>query len=65
MKKLLACLIVVLMAVSAVSAVATADNPEKIKVLILPKFENGEMAGDFPGEAQFYYEGYVEGGRRV
>lgn len=62
MKKLLACLIVVLMAVSAVSAVATADNPEKIKVLILPKFENGEMAGDFPGEAQFYYEGYVEGG---
>ena len=33
-----------------------------IKVLILPKFEPGEMAGDFPGEAQFYYEGYLAGG---
>ena len=33
-----------------------------IKVLILPKFEPGEMAGDFPGEAQLYYEGYLAGG---
>ncbi|HAL18289.1 MAG TPA: hypothetical protein DCO86_01520 [Spirochaetaceae bacterium] len=34
-----------------------------VKVLILPKFEVGEMAGDFPGEAQFYYEGFLEGGK--
>ena len=33
-----------------------------IKVLILPKFEIGELSGDFPGEAQFYYEHYLEGG---
>lgn len=41
---------------------ATVENPEKIEVLILPKFENGEMAGDFPGEAQYYYENYLAGG---
>lgn len=34
----------------------------QIKALILPKFENGEMAGDFPGEAQYYYEAYCDGG---
>ncbi len=34
----------------------------KIKALILPKFEIQEMAGDYPGEAQFYYERYLEGG---
>ena len=53
-----------LMALAVVSSVAAADaaEPIDIKVLILPKFENGEMAGDFPGEAQYYYEGYVQGG---
>lgn len=34
----------------------------KIRVLILPKFEMGEMTGDFPGEAQYYYEAYCAGG---
>ena len=33
-----------------------------VKVLILPKFEVGEMTGDFPGEAQNYYEGFLAGG---
>ena len=39
-------------------------DPERIevKVLILPKFEVGEMAGDIPGEAQYYYEQYLDGG---
>ena len=32
-----------------------------VKVLILPKFEIGEMKGDFPGEAQYYYERYLDG----
>ena len=32
-----------------------------IKVLILPKFEVGEMDGDYPGEAQLYYHQYLEG----
>ena len=39
------------------------DEPEKIPVraLILPKFEVEEMTGDFPGEAQYYYESYLDG----
>ncbi len=32
----------------------------EIKVLILPKFEIGEMTGDYPGEAQFYYDAYLK-----
>ncbi len=30
-----------------------------VKVLLLPKFEVGEISGDFPGEAQYYYENYL------
>lgn len=44
------------------SATACSSAPVKINVLILPKFEVEEMAGDFPGEAQFYYEAYCQGG---
>ncbi len=33
-----------------------------VQVLILPKFEQGEIAGDFPGEAQYFYEEYLVGG---
>ena len=29
-----------------------------LNVLIIPKFEIGEMSGDFPGEAQLFYEEY-------
>ncbi len=32
-----------------------------MKVLLLPKFEVGGMADDFPGEAQCYYEQYLRG----
>lgn len=64
MKKLIAVLMVALLLVPTVcvSAFAEAEEPIEIKVLILPKFENGEMAGDFPGEAQYYYEAYCAGG---
>ena len=45
------------------AGMATEDEGRiPIRVLILPKFESGEMEGDFPGEAQFYYEGYLAGG---
>lgn len=44
------------------TAPAEKDAPVEIKVLILPKFESGEMAGDFPGEAQYYYEAYCMDG---
>jgi purine nucleoside permease len=34
-------------------------DPLPVKVLILPKLEVGEMTGDFPGEAQYYFEQYL------
>lgn len=37
-------------------------NPIPIRVLLLPKFETGAMSGDFPGEAQLFYEAYCAGG---
>ncbi|MGN1069675.1 MAG: hypothetical protein ACI4P5_04640, partial [Candidatus Fimadaptatus sp.] len=60
MKKMLSVLLVLMMLVAVIPAAAladAADAPIEIKVLILPKFEAGEMSGDFPGEAQYYYEG--------
>ena len=33
-----------------------------VQVLILPKFEVDELTGDFPGEAQLFYEEYLAGG---
>ncbi len=64
MKKLIAVLLVAMLLVPSMMAVAeTAEaQPIEIKALILPKFESGEMSGDFPGEAQYYYEGYCKGG---
>ena len=63
MKKTFALLLMVLLLMcSVLPAFAQSAEPVKIKVLILPKFESGEMAGDFPGEAQYYYEGYCQGG---
>ncbi len=40
-----------------------ADDPDQqaVRVLIIPKFEVGEAAGDFPGEAQLFYEHYCAG----
>ena len=32
-----------------------------VRVLILPKFELDKITGDFPGEAQFFYEEYLAG----
>lgn len=34
-----------------------------VRVLILPQYEVGELKGDIPGEAQYYYETYLEGGQ--
>ena len=47
MKKVLSMLLVLLMMCSAISAVAEPANPVPIKVLILPKFEVGELAAIF------------------
>lgn len=39
-----------------------SDQRNPVRVLILPKFEVDAMAGDFPGEAQRFYEEYLLGG---
>ena len=63
MHRLIIAALIMAAAISPLAAeTATAENPEKIEVLILPKFENGEMTGDFPGEAQYYYDAYLAGG---
>ena len=46
---------------SGYSSQAT-DQRKHVRVLILPKFEIGAMTGDFPGEAQYFYEEYLAGG---
>ncbi|MDY4609851.1 MAG: hypothetical protein SPD11_04440 [Sphaerochaetaceae bacterium] len=64
MKKTIAMVLFVIMSTCAIFAQGAAEvvNPVEIKVLVLPKFEVGEMSGDFPGEAQYYYEGYCKNG---
>lgn len=68
MKKFIAMLLAAVMLFPAATAFADdaaaseVEEPIEIKVLILPKFESADMSGDFPGEAQFYYEAYCEGG---
>lgn len=59
MKKLFAFLLAITISCSA-CGIAPRQIP--IKVLILPKFEIGEMTGDAAGEAQLYYERYLAGG---
>ena len=54
-------LAVVLILSIMLTGASVAEEKPIVKVLILPKFEVGKMYGDFPGEAQFYYENYLEG----
>ncbi len=66
MKKLLFAVLVFVL-IAAIGACTAekkaAQSPSlPVKVLLLPKFEIGKMAGDFPGEAQYYYEQYLMGG---
>ena len=46
-----------------VKAEAALTEAIPVKVLILPKFEIEKMKGDYPGEAQYYYERYLDGGK--
>ena len=43
-------------------AVPLQEKRCQVKVMILPKFEVGEISGDFPGEAQYFYDEYFRGG---
>ncbi|MBR6028823.1 MAG: hypothetical protein IKP40_06995 [Clostridia bacterium] len=65
MKKMTAALLAMMIALMPFAALAeelaAPAEPMPVKVLLLPKFEVGELAGDFPGEAQYYYEAYLQG----
>ena len=50
-----------MLCVSALSSCSTEPERTALRVIIIPKFEIGEMSGDFPGEAQLFYEKYCAG----
>ena len=54
----------ILVIITALSGCSLRLNDQRIPVqaLILPKFELDEITGDFPGEAQYFYEEYLAGG---
>ena len=64
LRKMIALSITILMIIGTLAGCSSRQKNEKIpvRVLILPKFEVGELAGDFPGEGQYFYEEYVSGG---
>ncbi len=64
MKKRITIIMMLCLALSCALFAQGAMETEKlpVKVLILPKFEIGDITGDFPGEAQYYYDAYVKGG---
>ena len=57
--------VILLLFVFLMSACAKKDEKTKVQVLIVPKFEIGEIAGDFPGEAQLFYEYYCAGCKEI
>lgn len=65
LKRLITMMLIAVISAFALTGCAQDEKeqqPASVKVLILPKFEVGGMAGDFPGEAQYYYEEYLDGG---
>lgn len=51
-------LLALLVACILLFACAQVPNKAKVRVLIVPKFEISNMAGDYPGEAQLFFERY-------
>ena len=62
-RKVLCILIMIVLPANALIAIGeqTPNNAAPIKVLIIPKFEIGDMSGDEIGEAQLFYEAYCSG----
>ena len=57
----LTCMLTLLLSVCVFAACSGLGGKTALKVIIIPKFEVGEMTGDFPGEAQLFYEKYCAG----
>ena len=64
-KKIIYLVIALLISLSFLSACSKTPKKTALKVIIIPKFEIEEMSGDFPGEAQLFYEGYCKGCEEV
>ncbi len=62
-KKILIPVFIFVFLLCAAIFTSCSDEPQKtaLKVIIIPKIELGEMTGDFPGEAQLFYEEYCAG----
>lgn len=54
-------ILLVTMCMQVLSACSSSPKKTALRMLIIPKFEVGEMSGDFPGEAQLFYEKYCPG----
>ena len=54
-----------LICLAACSSCSHAKGKTALRAIIVPKFEIGEMSGDFPGEAQLFYERYCPGCREI
>jgi len=65
MKKLITCILAPMLAVTLgacnCSIAGRKDEVNKVRALIIPKFELGEMTGDAVGESQLFYEKYFAG----
>ena len=59
---ILLCAALLLWAGVGIRSANAREEAIPIQVLLLPKFEVGELSGDFLGEAQYYYEAYLCGG---
>jgi purine nucleoside permease len=60
-KTALLIVLTVLICAAVLLSCSPGSKKTALKVIIIPKFEVGEMAGDFPGEAQLFYEEYCAG----
>ncbi|MBQ9827284.1 MAG: hypothetical protein IJM62_01230 [Lachnospiraceae bacterium] len=63
-KKYIAALAALMVIIGTMAGCSSREKDEKlsVKVLLLPKFEVGDITGDFPGEAQYFYDEYLAGG---
>lgn len=54
-----------MLALSLLGCSVNNNKANKVKVLIVPKFEVDNITGDFPGEAQLFYEKYCAGKDKI
>ena len=58
MKKILFTLGLLLICTLVFTSCSVTSEKTALHAIIIPKLEIGEMSGDFPGEAQLFYERY-------